>query len=86
MMDTKRELHLLLEDPLFANIKLPTPPPTADDRLVEKMQAINEFYAKYNREPSPDGAFEEKRLARSLAALRAENNESIKSLDIYSLL
>lgn len=85
-MNVQTELEALYLDPLFANIRIPAPQLTADDRLIEKMQAVNLFYEQYGHAPSATGTFEEKRLARSLEALRAEQSQAIKPLDIYNLL
>ncbi len=85
-MDINKELLLLFDDPLFANVKVPAKPLTADDRMVEKLFAINAFVRDNGREPSATGSFDEKKLARSLKALRESGNESLKSWDEYGLL
>lgn len=85
-MDTNYELSLLYEDPLFANIKVPTPPATDTDRMVEKLEAINEFIRKYGVLPQADGEFEEKKLSRSLQALRNTNNKILREFDEFNLL
>lgn len=85
-MDINKELLLLFEDPLFANVKVPAKPLTADDRMVEKLLAINAFVHDNDREPSATGYFDEKKLARSLKALRESGNESLKDWDEYGLL
>ena len=85
-MDINKELLLLFDDPLFVNVKVPTKPLTADNRMVEKLLAINAFVRDYDREPSATGSFEEKKLARSLKALRESGNESLKDWDEFHLL
>lgn len=85
-MDINKELLLLFDDPLFVNVKVPAKPLTADDRMVEKLLAINAFVRENDREPSTTGNFEEKKLARSLKALRESGNESLKEWDEYGLL
>jgi len=85
-MDINKELLLLFDDPLFANVKVPAKPLTADDRMVEKLLAINAFVRDNGREPSATGCFDEKKLARSLKALRESGNENLKSWDEYGLL
>lgn len=85
-MDINKELLLLFDDPIFANVKVPAKPLTADDRMVEKLLAINTFVRDNDREPSATGSFEEKKLARSLKALRESGNESLKDWDEYELL
>ena len=85
-MDINKELLLLFEDPLFVNVKVPAKPLTADDRMVEKLLAINAFVRENDREPSTTGNFEEKKLARSLKALRESGNESLKDWDEFELL
>lgn len=85
-MDINKELLLLFDDPLFVNVKVPAKPLTADDRMVEKLLAINAFLRDNDREPSATGNFEEKKLARSLKALRESGNESLKDWDEFGLL
>ena len=85
-MDINKELLLLFDDPLFVNVKVPAKPLTADDRMVEKLLAINAFVSENDREPSASGNFEEKKLARSLKALRESGNESLKDWDEFGLL
>lgn len=85
-MDIQYELNLLYEDPLFANIKPPVPPATDTDRMVEKLEAINAFVRQYGVLPKSDGVFEEKRLARSLQALRSAHNTMLKEFDEFNLL
>lgn len=85
-MDINKELLLLFDDPLFANVKVPAKPLTANDRMVEKLMAINAFVRDNGREPSATGSFDEKKLVRSLKALRESGNESLKSWDEYGLL
>ena len=85
-MDINKELLLLFDDPLFANVKVPPKPLTADDRMVEKLLAINAFVRENGREPLASGNFEEKKLARSLKALRESGNKSLEEWDEYKLL
>jgi hypothetical protein len=54
--------------------------------MVEKLLAVNAFVRDNGREPQPTGAFDEKKLARSLKALRESGNESLKEWDEYGLL
>ena len=85
-MDVNKELLLLFDDPLFVNVKVPTKPLTADDRMVEKLMAVNVFVRDNGREPQATGNFDEKKLARSLKALRESGNESLKNWDEFELL
>lgn len=85
-MDINKELLLLFDDPLFVNVKVPAKLLTADDRMVEKLLAINAFVRENDRKPSTTGNFEEKKLARSLKALRESGNESLKDWDEFGLL
>ena len=86
MMDINKELLLLFDDPLFVNVKVPAKPLTSDDRMVEKLLAINAFVRNNGREPEATGSFDEKKLARSLKALRESGNESLKDWDEFGLL
>lgn len=85
-MDINKELLQLFEDPLFANVKVPAKPLTADDRMVEKLLAVNAFVRDNGREPQANGHFNEKKLARSLKALRESGKENLKDWDEYHLL
>ena len=82
-MDVNKELLLLFEDPLFANVKVPAKPLTADDRMVEKLLAINAFVRDNGREPESNGSFDEKKLARSLKALRESEVPTSWDLSTY---
>ena len=68
-MDINKELLLLFDDPLFVNVKVPAKPLTADDRMVEKLLAINAFVRENDREPSATGNFVEKKLERKFEGL-----------------
>ena len=54
--------------------------------MVEKLLAINAFVRDNGREPEATGSFDEKKLARSLKALRESGNESLKDWDEFGLL
>jgi hypothetical protein len=59
-----------------------------EDRLISEFMAINDFYQKYNREPSIDsGNVSEFQLAARLKSLRknALKMDLLQSYDIYSL-
>lgn len=85
-MNIEKELLDLYADPLFVNIKVPPRALTANDRMSEKLLAINDFVRKTGCEPQSQGTFEEKKLARSLQALRDNKNETLVALDEFNLL
>lgn len=80
-MKYPEELEELFNDPLLAEVKPAPRTLTADDRLAEKLLCINEYIRRTGNPPSMTGDFEEKKLCRSLKALK--NHPSVSSLKAY---
>ncbi len=85
-MDYPDKLLKLFDDPLLAEVR-PLPKAIAsDDRLVEKLLAINDYIRTTAKIPSDKGTFEERRLYRSLKALQAYRDiDMLRELDEYHL-
>lgn len=73
---------------LFKDVKPKKKPlNTSGSPAVQSLLEINDFYETNNREPSSDGSFEEKKLARALAKLRKINDRTdIQDADVHGLL
>lgn len=86
-MEYPQNLLELFDDPLLTDVKPMPIPLTVDDRLKEKLFAVNHYVRKTGRIPSSNGTFEEKRMYRSLVALRThEAVAGLKEWDEYHLL
>lgn len=60
---------------------------TSGSPAVQSLLEINEFFEMNKREPSNEGPFEEKKLARALAKLRKINDRTdTQDVDVYGLL
>lgn len=62
MMDLKKELQVIFNDPLFSYIKPTEIKPTSDDRLVQSFEEINLFYEQHKRLPGETKGVKEKLL------------------------
>ncbi len=87
-MNIDDEFESLFDLPMFEDVKPPTPRITANDRLFQSFVEINNFYEANNREPSIEGTFEEKKLARTLNSIRKNKADiaSLRSSDKFGLL
>ena len=69
-MDIKKELLELFDDPLLDGARPFAKAITADDRIMQKIVEINEWIAKFGREPRKDGDLKEKLMYASLTTLK----------------
>ena len=71
-MNCDDEFRALFDLPMFENVRPPVPKATSTDRLTQSFEEVNAFYEANNREPSQDGPFDEKVLARTLLGIRKD--------------
>ena len=69
-MEWPQELLDLFEDPMFDNVKVPTTPVTADERMQKKIDAVKLWIEANGREPQMTGNISEKLLSVSLKTLK----------------
>lgn len=86
-MEWPQELLDLFDDPLLDDVHPKAAPITPDDRRVKTLLEITEWAEAHDGcAPQNNGDLKEKLLARSLAALRRDANENLKSYDRLNLL
>ena len=86
-MEWPKELLELFEDPLFDGVRPKAKAPTADDRLVAKLEEVTKWVEEHGGKlPEKSGGLKEKLLVASLAALRQQANDSLRQYDRLDLL
>jgi hypothetical protein len=85
VMEWPEDLLELFEDPMLADVKPAAPRLTANDRLVQSLHEVSEWVRSNGRLPNQQGDFNEKRLFRTLQALR-KNAEELKPYDHLNIL
>lgn len=70
IIDVKKELLELLNDPLLDGARPFAKTPTADDRVMQKVAEVKEWIEKNGREPQKDGNLKEKLMYASLTTLK----------------
>jgi hypothetical protein len=87
-MNCDDEFRALFDLPMFDNVRPPVPKATSTDRLTQSFEEVNAFYEANNREPSLDGPFDEKVLARTLKSIRDKSSKckALNSYDRFNLL
>ena len=81
-MEWTKELLELFNDPILADVKPRAARLTANDRLVKTLQEITEWVKEKGHLPTKNGDFNEKRMNRSLEALKKDKEE----LQVYDTL
>ncbi|MDO4496935.1 MAG: hypothetical protein Q4B58_03755 [Bacteroidales bacterium] len=69
-MEWPVELVELFDEPMFAGVKVPATPVTADDRTQKKIEELRAWIAANGREPQMNGALKEKLLCVALQTLK----------------
>ena len=89
-MDKETVLNNIFDsDPSgLLEIKAKNPVITADDRLVDSFEEINDFYEKQKREPLKTTDMNERRLFSRIKGLRAnpQKIQALKKYDRFDLL
>ncbi|MBR6981604.1 MAG: hypothetical protein IKH88_17500 [Prevotella sp.] len=86
-MEWPKELLEIFEDPLLDGVRPKPKAPTADDRLVTKLEEVTKWVEEHNGElPKKSGGFKEKLLVASLEALRRQANDGLRQYDRLHLL
>ena len=84
-MEWPEELLELFEDPILADVKPRATGLTASDRLVKTLQEITAWVEKNGHLPTKAGDFNEKRMYRSLEALK-KNADELQAYDTLHIL
>lgn len=69
-MEWPIELMELFDEPMFAGVKVPATPVTADDRTQKKIEELKAWIAENGREPEMKGSIREKLMCVSLQTLK----------------
>ena len=85
-MKWPEELLELFEDPLLVNVHPKSRRMTVDDRLVAKLEEINQWVETHKREPDEKGGLKERLLCRALKSLRKNNKDLLTAYDRLGLL
>ena len=87
MSSWPQELVDLLDDPLFDSVRPRATRPSVEESQLSSLRAITSWVREHGRLPSSAGGFEEKRLLRTLSALRsAPNREALEAWDELGIL
>ena len=87
MMEWPEELLELFYDPLLDGVRPKAKVPTADDRLVAKLEEVAIWVENHHGNlPSRSGNLTEKLLCASLIALRKQATDSLRQYDRLHLL
>lgn len=79
-MEWPQELISLFEDPLLEGVRPPAPKITANDRLLKELLKLEEWVEGAGREPSAEGPFEEKLMAKSLYAIKQKAADGLHEI------
>ncbi len=71
-MEWPKELLEVFDDPLLDGVRPKVAAPTANDRMQQKMEEVNNWIAKNGREPRNDGNLKEKMMFAALTALKGK--------------
>ena len=86
-MEWPKELLELFEDPLFDGVRPKAKTPTADDRLVAKLEEVTKWVEEHDGKlPEKTGGLKEKLLVASLFALRKQTTDGLREYDRLHLL
>ena len=74
-MEWPKELLELFEDPLLDGVRPKVAAPTANDRMQQKLEEVNNWIAKNGREPQKNGDLKEKLMFAAMTKLREKGFE-----------
>ena len=74
-MEWPEELLEIFDDPLLDGVRPKASAPTANDRILQKLEEVNSWIAENGREPSPDGNLKEKMMCAAMKTLREKGFE-----------
>ena len=74
-MEWPKELLELFEDPLLDGVRPKMAAPTANDRMRQKLEEVNNWIAKNGREPQKNGDLKEKLMFAAMTKLREKGFE-----------
>ena len=74
-MEWPKELLELFEDPLLDGVRPKMAAPTANDRMQQKLEEVNNWIAKNGREPQKNGDLKERMMYAAMTKLREKGFE-----------
>lgn len=74
-MEWPKELLELFEDPLLDGVRPKVAAPTANDRMQQKLEEVNNWIAKNGREPQKNGDLKERMMYAAMTKLREKGFE-----------
>lgn len=87
MSSWPQEIVDLLDDPLFDSVRPRATRPSVEESQLSSLRAIASWARGHGRLPSSAGGFEEKRLLRTLSALRSSpTREALEAYDELGIL
>ena len=69
-MEWPKELLEIFDDPLLDGVRPKIAAPTANDRMQQKLEEVNNWITQNGREPRKDGDLKEKMMYAALSALK----------------
>ena len=70
-----KELIEIFDDPLLESVRPKAAAPTANDRMQQKLEEVNNWIAQNGREPRNDGNLKEKMMYAAMTTLREKGFE-----------
>ena len=87
MSSWPQEIVDLLDDPLFDYVRPRATRPSVEESQLSSLRAVSSWVREHGRLPSSTGDFDEKRLHRTLCALRSDpNREDLEAYDELGIL
>lgn len=72
-MEWPKELLAIFDDPLLDGVRPKVTPPTADDRMGQKLAEVTAWIECHGREPERNGDLKEKMMWAAMTALKNKN-------------
>lgn len=69
-MEWPKELLEIFDDPLLDDVRPKPTAPTANDRMLQKLDEVKRWIDNHGREPGKNGDLKEKMMAAAMTALK----------------
>lgn len=69
-MEWPKELLEIFDDPLLDDVRPKPTAPTANDRMLQKLDEVKQWIDNHGREPGKNGDLKEKMMAAAMTALK----------------
>ena len=74
-MEWPKELLEIFDDPILDGVRPKAAAPSDNDRIQQKLTEVNNWIAKYGREPQKDGDLKERLMYAAMTKLREKGFE-----------